>query len=154
MVFGFHAPRHQCGQTLQQGVARTVAAGIVDQFETIQIDVTKNEALCPVLHAMQRSGEPVFHRATIQQTGEMVAFGLPGQALHQAPVQDPVAQPVAKQLCDRVVWLERGQVKMDDIPQRGEAQDGELHGPPSADGGWQPAARSWQLADQDSRRHL
>ena len=61
-----------------------VTARIVHQFELIQIHVTENKLPRMVLHRMQSGGHADFHLAAVVKPGQMIAFCLPGQPLHQS----------------------------------------------------------------------
>ena len=65
MVFALYPTRHNGGQSLQKRVTGAMAAGIIDQLETVEIDVAKNKTARLMLHAGKRRIQLVLHCAAV-----------------------------------------------------------------------------------------
>ena len=75
--------RHQ-GEMLQAGVAGGVAVGVVDAFETVEIDHQQRERLAGALRARAFLGQPLHQMAAVADAGEVVEQRQIGDLVAQA----------------------------------------------------------------------
>lgn len=87
-----HLRLQQLGQQLQQHVAGTMAAGVVDDLELVEVQVQQRVCVAFLLGRVQGAGHQVLELAPVDQAGERVVASLPRQLLAQLAFMADVAK--------------------------------------------------------------
>ena len=68
---------HDLGDFLQQGITGCMAAGVIDQFELIEVDIAEGVCASGGLDLVQGALQSTFHRTTVEQAGQWIVEGEP-----------------------------------------------------------------------------